>query len=176
MGEIVIYDLVPNTDPILRQKMPKFDFKNPPINPVDLAANLAETMFANKGQGLAANQCGLPYNLFVMANDPLFVCFNAIIVDQSTETVIMKEGCLTFPALVLKIRRPVAVKVRFATPDGEVSTHSFTGMTARCFQHEYDHVNGVLYIDKVTKIELEIARRKQVKLLRRIGDRKSLLR
>jgi peptide deformylase len=78
----------------------------------------------------------------------------------------MKEGCLSWKGLCLNIARPTAIKVRFATPDGNVETHSFTGMTARCFQHEMDHLDGIMFVDKVSKLELDIAKRKARKLLR----------
>jgi peptide deformylase len=162
----MIYDLVPDSDPILREVMPKFDFSNPPINPIELGTNLAETMLYHGGLGLAANQVGLRYNVFVMHSQPVLVCYNPRIVDQTSEEVKLMEGCLTYPNLYLNISRARTIKVRFALPNGEVETHTWTDMTARIFQHEFDHLQGILYTDRVSKLELELARKKRKKLLR----------
>jgi peptide deformylase len=159
----MIYELVPKDDPILKTKLEKFDFSNPPTDPIQLSKDMAETMIHYNGLGLAANQLGFPYNVFVMRSNPIYACFNAKIIDQSDEEVLLDEGCLTFPNLFLKIKRPRIIKVRFALPNGEVQTHTWNDMTARIFQHELDHINGCLYTSKVSKLDLERARNKMKK-------------
>ena len=157
----MIYELIDCNDPLLKQEMELFDFTNPPIDPLDLVSNLAETMLANNGIGLSANQCGLPYRVFVMLGQELIPCFNPRIVDVSSETVILEEGCLSYPDFFVKVKRPRRIKVRYAEPNGNVVTTVFDGMTARVFQHELDHLNGVNYQQRANRYHLEQARKKK---------------
>ncbi len=156
----MILPLVPSSDPILKEVMPDFDFQAPSTDPVELAVNLTETMISSKGLGLAANQIGVRARAFAMMTNPVFVCFNPRIVDVSEEQVALEEGCLTFPKVFLTIKRPRFIKVRFTLPNGETRTEKFHDMTARIFQHELDHLNGVLFTTKVSRLVLNIATRK----------------
>lgn len=155
----MIRDLVDKDDIILVEETEIFDFTNPPVDPVELAKDLAETMIADNGLGLAANQVGLPYRAFAMKASQIIVCFNPIIVDASSEEIYLEEGCLSFPRLYVKIKRPRRIKVRFAYPSGEIVTETYDGMTARIFQHELDHLNGIRHIDRASRIHLEQARK-----------------
>lgn len=170
----MIYDLVREDHPILRQKMSRFDFTNPPINPAELVNNLIETMVENKGLGLSANQVGLPYRCFVLfSHEPIGV-FNPTVVDTTTEQVLLDEGCLSFKHLVLKIKRPKSVKVRYQTYTGEFVTETYTGMTARCFMHELDHLNGIDYTLRASKIHLDRAQRQRKQILRQLKREEEL--
>lgn len=162
----MILQLVDSDDPILRQEIEPFDFSNPPVNPLDLVTDLAETMLANNGIGLSANQVGLPYCVFVMLADELIPCFNPRIIDVSQETIVMEEGCLSYPGLFVKVKRPRRIKVRFTEPNGETVTRVFDGMTARVFQHELSHLNGVCHIDEANFMERKRAQ-KEIKLMKR---------
>lgn len=163
----MIRELVPCTDPILKQPLEKFDFTNPPVDPIELAHDLAETMIANNGLGLSANQMGLPYRAFAMKAEKIIVCFNPIIVDMSTETVTLEEGCLSFPLLFVKVKRPKKIKVRYTEPNGNVVTKVFDGMTARVFQHELSHLNGLTFMQEASRIHIEQAKNKLKKLQRK---------
>lgn len=158
------YDLVDKSDPILKQKMELFDFENPPINPEELALGLIKAMDDNNGYGLSANQLGLPYRVFVMRGNPPFVCFNPRIAMFGEEENVLEEGCLTFPNLIVKVKRPKHVRVRFSTPSGVMTTKQFTGMTARVFQHELDHLDGILFYEKANRYHREQAFKKMKKL------------
>lgn len=162
----MILDLVNSTHPILSTKLPRFDMSNPPVDPVELVVNLTETMIHNKGLGLAANQVGLPYRVFVINAEQVIPCFNPIIVDASSETVMMEEGCLSHPDLFVKIKRSASVKTRYTLPNGEVVTKVFEGLTSRVFQHELDHLDGVCHLKRANPIHLEKARRLQKKARR----------
>jgi peptide deformylase len=157
----MIRELVNCNDPILKQEMEPFDFSNPPVDPLELVTDLAETMLENNGIGLSANQVGLPYRVFVMLGQELIPCFNPRIVDMSEETIIMEEGCLSYPDMFVKVKRPRRIKVRYAEPNGNIVTQTFDGMTARVFQHELDHLNGVNYQQRANKFHLEQARKKK---------------
>lgn len=145
---------------MLKQKLDYFDFSNPPTDPIKLAYTLAEEMLKYDGIGLAANQLGLPYRVFAIKSSPILVCFNPIIVAVSPEKVKDKEGCLTFPGLFLTIERPRDIKVRWTQPNGETNTHTYTGLTARIFQHELDHLNGILFTEKCGPVALALAKAK----------------
>jgi len=162
-----ILQLVPKTDEVLRTPTEKFDFNNPPVDPSQLAIDLSETMLSLDGVGLAAPQVGLPYRVFVMRTNPIYTCFNPKLVDVSHNvTLTLDEGCLTFPNLVLKITRPRIIKMRFTLPNGDTRTEKFHDLTARIFQHELDHLDGVLFTSKVSRISLEIAEKKARKINR----------
>jgi len=153
--------LVDKNDPVLIKSCENFDFNNPPFDPVEFSQKLIKCMYDNGGIGLAANQVGVPYRVFGMRGNPEnFVCFNPRIVDQSTEQIVLEEGCLTFPGLLVKIKRPKIIKVRFQSPHGEVFTKKFIGMTARIFQHELDHLDGILFFNKANRFHREQAFRK----------------
>ena len=153
--------LVIGNDPILKEECKEFDFANPPFDPSEFAKNLVQTMYDNNGIGLSANQVGVPYRIFAMRGTPAdFVCFNPRIVMPSNELITLEESCLSFPGLIIKIKRPRHVRVRFQGPSGETVTQQFTGMTARVFQHEMDHINGFLFYTRANRFHREKAFKK----------------
>lgn len=155
-----ILTLVPSTDPILSEVMPKFDFDKPPINPEQLAVDLAETMIANKGLGLSANQVGLRHRVFVITGSPIIAIFNPRIVDSTPEEINMEEGCLSFPGLYFKVKRPAAIKMRYQLPNGETVTEQYQGLTARIIQHELDHLDGIKYTSRGNRMHVNEAKKK----------------
>lgn len=159
-----IRQLVDKNDEVLYKKIERFDFSNPSIDPIELSHILTQTMIYNKGIGLAANQIGLPYRCFAMMTNPITVCFNPVVIDESTETVILEEGCLTYPNFYVKVKRPKVIKVRYFEPNGNVQTKKFIGMTARIFQHELEHLNGEKFTRTCSRVALEIAVKKSNKL------------
>jgi len=160
----MIYQLVKSTNPLLHQKLPRFDFSNPPIDPKQLAHDLAETMVAKNGVGLSANQVGLPYRAFVVASDPIMCCFNPIIVDQSPQTMVLDEACLSLPGITVKKDRPLKIRIRFTLPSGETVTEIYQGMTARIMCHEMEHMEGKLITTGLSRITLDILIKKAKKL------------
>jgi peptide deformylase len=164
--DFVYRDLVANTDPILRQETPRFNFSDPPMDPHELAHTLAQTMIKNDGMGLAAPQIGLPYRVFVVMANPILCCFNPRIVDESEDTLLMEEGCLSYPGLYVKIRRPQVIRIRYTRPDGETVTEQYQDLTARVMQHELDHLDGICHLNRANKIHLDQARTRMKKTLR----------
>jgi len=145
--------LVSRTDPILTTSCAELDFADPPFDPVEFSRELVALMYERGGIGLAAPQVGVPHRAFAMRGSPEnFVCFNPRVVTYpAQETQVLEEACLSFPGLIVKVKRPIAVKVRFQLPNGDTQTHLFGGMTARVFQHELDHLDGVLFFKKASK-------------------------
>lgn len=166
----MIYDLVPENDEMLKQELDAFDFTNPPVDPIELAKNLTETMLSKDGIGLAANQVGLPYRVFVVAANPVLAIFNPNIVDYSDEEIVMEEGCLSYPGYYIKIKRPKNIKIRFTMPNGEVVTRLFSGMTSRIIQHEYDHVEGVIYKTRASAYHREKANKDHKLFMRKLKN------
>ena len=160
--------LVNDTDPILRQPTANFDFDSG-IDPEKLSTDMAEVMFQNGGLGLAAPQVGLNYRMFLMGDpESAVACFNPSIVDMSPETTYDVEGCLSFPGLFLKVQRPKEVVTQFTDSNGQTQVMTFTDIMARCFCHELEHLDGVLYTDKVAKLTLQMAQKKQRQLLKKL--------
>lgn len=161
MYEYAIYPLIDNTSKVLKTNTPIFNFGSPPIDPRFITVSLIETMVKHQGLGLAAPQIGLSHRVFVMGHgSTAFGVFNPEIIEAIGELTPFTEGCLSYLGLYLKIKRPETVKVRYQDMNGETKEQTFTGLTARVFQHELDHLNGVVFVDKVHPLNLEKAKRK----------------
>ncbi len=137
-----------------------FDFKNPQIDPVDLSQSMVSLIRKEMGYRLAANQVGLPLKMFVLDGEPAYAVFNPRITYFGEEEILLEEGCLSYPGLALKIKRPRFIRVRFRDPYGDYVTKQFDGITARVFQHEFDHINGVDFTQKVSKLKRDMAIKK----------------
>ena len=136
----------------LKQITQEFDFSSPPIDPMKISADLTASMAAHGGVGLAANQIGVPYRVFALRTSPeVTVCFNPKIVHTSDEQELLEEGCLSFPELIVKVKRPKLIRARFTYPSGETVTETYTGITARAFQHEHDHLNGIIFYTRASR-------------------------
>jgi peptide deformylase len=168
---IPLFNLVGETDPILKEVMPEFDFSNPPVNPNEFASSLVETCKTNKGYGLSANQCGFKYRVFVMGAENNYVAFFNPKIIKTYDESHMIEGCLSFPLLGLRITRPAAVDVEYQDFNGENKTAHYTGISARCFQHELDHMNGIVYTEKVKPLALQMGMQKRNKLIKKLRIR-----
>ena len=148
-------------DPQLKQKSEPFDFKNPPFDPVEFSQELIKFMYDNNAICLTASQVGIPLRIFGMRGAPEnFVCFNPRIVMPSDDQVRLEEISLTYPGLQVKIKRPQHCKVRFSTPNGEVRTETYTGLTARAFQHCIDFLDGEVFYQKANPIHRQQALKK----------------
>ena len=161
-------NLVKSTDPILHTPPQRFDFMDPPMDPIKLANDLKETMISMRGVGLSANQVGIPYKVFVVGdpNDPdnVKAFFNANIVFANEQLIPIEEGCLSYPGLFLIIERPTVIRVRSADMNGRVDTQIYDGIPARVIQHEMDHMNGTNFTKLVSKLKLERAKAHKRKL------------
>jgi peptide deformylase len=144
----------------------RFDFKDPPVDPEKLSMAMVTYMREGKGVGLAANQVGYNIKMFVTEGEPAFAIFNPTITFKSPNLILMDEGCLSFPGLMLKVSRPSSIRVRFQDPYGNWITRQFAGMSARIFQHETDHLEGVDFTEKVSKMKLQLAQKRAIKRLR----------
>ena len=144
----------------------------------DLSDKMFKTMSRYSGLGLSANQCGLPFRMFVMGDNLLLengeklAAFNPKIIEKLPsderyrEEILMKEGCLTFPFLFLNINRPRIVEVEYEDVEGKVIKKDLDGMFSRIYQHEYDHMQGIVFTDRASKLKLDMAKKKQMKMIK----------
>ena len=168
-----IYKLVDFYDPILRKptKPVKLDTVEDMKRAEYIMHSLSETMLKLGGLGLSANQVGLEHRVCsINMGDDVWVMFNPEIIDYSMVTQTeYSEGCLSYPGLYLKIPRPERIKVRFQAVGGQFVEQEFSGLTAVCIHHELDHLDGIVYTDKVSPIKLDQAKRKIKKNLKKIS-------
>ena len=170
--QATVYDLVPETDPILKEVLPEFDFNNKETTAIGLASALVETCKHYKGYGLSANQCGFRHRVFVMGSGEEYVAFFNPKILATRGEIHMAEGCLSFPFLGLHITRPAEIDVEYQDYNGVVRSRTFTGISARCFQHELDHLNGIVYTEKVKPMALQTGMKKRNKLMKMISKLK----
>ena len=138
---------------------------------VTLADDMIETMYAASGLGLAANQVGVTSDLFVIdvgiekeKRDPVII-INPIIT-ASEEEVIAEEGCLSIPEVFAQVKRSQHIEVKGYDLKGNELRYEAEGFLARAFQHEMDHLNGVLFWDNLSKVKRDILQRKFKKKLK----------
>ena len=156
------------------KELPEFDFTKPPVDANAFASTLVETCKKYNGLGLSANQCGFPYRVFVMgAGDEYVAFFNPKLIKSEGE-VHIEEGCLSWPLLNLRITRPKKIWVEYQTFTGEKKEAIFDGMTARCFLHELDHMNGIMYTSRVKPLALQFGLKKLEKIRRKYFNPKMI--
>ena len=133
----------------------------------ELKENLIETMKNFHGIGLSASQCGVMERVFVMYSDvkkdEIIACFNPQILSEGTEMVMMDEGCLTYPGMWLKVRRPDHINCSFEDENGDSHEVTMMGLECRVFQHEMDHMEGTNFTKKVSKLKLDMAKKRAAK-------------
>ena len=148
---MAIRNIVKEGDELLRKKSkPVVDFDK---NLHMLLDDMVETMHKAEGAGLAAVQVGVLKRVFVMhAGKEIRECINPKILKEEGENKIKVEGCLSVPGKCGTVDRPEKVWVEYQDRDGNTVNKKFTGFEAKCFCHESDHLDGILYIDKATKM------------------------
>lgn len=162
-------NILPLTPPeqLVGKKPTPFNFDNPPMDPKVLADQLWDNMKHYGGVGLSANQIGLDYSVFVMGNDDFRLnVFNPQVLTISDELSMFKEGCLTWPFLFLQIKRPKFCVVSYYDEKGENQKFRYDDMTARIFLHEYDHMLGVDFTQRASKLVLDRGIKKRDKILK----------
>lgn len=157
-------EFVNKDHPILSSTLPAVDDG---LNLETLSKDMFMLMWSNGGIGLAAPQVGIAVRMFIMGTQegPNYVCINPEVIDNGPELQ-GQEGCLTYPGLWLNIKRPEWVHARYRTLNGEVIEQRFEGLLARCYLHELDHLNGIVFTSKVKPLSLQLAENRCKKHLR----------
>jgi len=162
---------------ILIAPHPLLKLKARPVERIDddirrLMDDMLETMYRAPGIGLAAPQIGVSLRVVVIdlakKDEPPapMRLVNPEITWRSEEQVVMEEGCLSLPEQFAEVTRPAAVKVRFLDERGEEREIEADGMLARCLQHEVDHLDGILFVDRLSPLKRNMIMRKLAKAQR----------
>lgn len=168
---MAILELVKAPDPrlkLLSEPIPEVDSKLRRF-----LADMVDTMYAANGIGLAAIQVGVPKRVAVIDLDPggpnskVMYFINPRIVATSGEMTTFNEGCLSVPDVWDDVQRPSQLTVEYTDEKGRLQTVTADGLFATCLQHEIDHINGLLFIDHLSKLKRSIALRKSAKLKRK---------
>lgn len=157
--------LLSENDPILLEISESWDFETDG-DPNDIIRDMIKTMFEHNGIGLSAIQAGIKKRIFIMGNEQnLVACINPKILEKHGE-VRDVEGCLSFPDLWMHVDRAEKIKVKYQDIRGMTVERELEGLLSRVFQHEYDHLNGICFVNKVGPVTLERAKEKRKKRLR----------
>lgn len=170
-----MFKLLPEDSPYLFSECCPFNFTEGYTLPDgeamtanEIAVILKDALITNRGLGLAAPQIGITTRAFAFGNpdDPasVMVVFNPVITYYGDDVEIGEEGCLSYPGLFIRIPRSHSIRARFADVTGDIKAHSFTGITARVFQHEYDHLDGTVFQERASAPYLDSAYRRKKKL------------
>jgi peptide deformylase len=170
----MIYPIVAFGDTVLKKKAEEVAEVNEDI--IQLVENMYETMYFCKGVGLAAPQIDKSIRVFVIDSsavnrdddDPkdklekgekeAFI--NATMIEEYGDILGYEEGCLSIPGIYGTVDRPSKIKIEYTNIKGERLTREFSGFSARVIQHEYDHIEGVLFTDKLKPIKKQMVKRK----------------
>lgn len=162
-------NLIYSPDPWLEKKVSEFDFDK--LNAEEIENEMIEVMLQEGGIGLSANQVGLDAQVFVIK--PLLLedkkpiaMFNPTIEQVTVNSAAEPEGCLSHPNLFLKVKRPRGVVVNYLDKTGKECKIELYDIDARCFLHEYDHLQGIEFTQRVSKLKLDMAKKKQKKINR----------
>ena len=167
--KIEVLRLYGENHPMLSVPIPEYKDILPNPSMKNLVARLKLTMKYYNGLGLSANQCGIMQRVFVIGTEHFqFACINPKVVAQSEEISKDNEGCLSFPAIYLKIPRPIWCDVEFYEETGVLKQIRLEGLTARCFLHELDHMNGIKFIEHAGPLAVQMARQRQEKLVKKL--------
>lgn len=156
--------------PVLRKETQDIDASYPNLK--ELIDNMYETMYNADGVGLAAPQVGLADRIFVIDLSPLAdeenpqykdlkkTFINALIINRAGDVYSMEEGCLSIPGVNESVPRPNEIEIEYLDENLEPHTETFTGFTARVIQHEYDHIDGILFTDHISPIRKRLIKSK----------------
>ena len=159
--------IVIEPDPILRKKSQPLEYVNKEIQ--KFLKDMLSTMYAAPGIGLAAVQVGVPKRLIVIdlskdgeKKNPLFL-INPEITYKSNETSIYEEGCLSLPGHFAEVERPAECHLNYIDYNGNKKNLKANGLLATCVQHEVDHLDGILFIDYLSKLKKDMIIKKLIK-------------
>ena len=181
----MILNLVNGIHPLIETKLDEFDFESNKVtyfddekilhtlNAQELEQTLITNMIQHQGLGLSSNQIGLNCRSFAMLHEgePL-VLINPKVIQATEEKTLMKEGCLTWFGLFPKVARPSGVSINWQDKEGKEFNGNFIGLSARIILHEYDHLNGYTFFDRAGQLQMQQARKKMKKLLKKTKNDK----
>lgn len=148
----MIYEIRKYGDPILREVAHKVEKVDDEI--LEILDNMVETMYSTKGVGLAAPQVGISRRIFVcdQGDGVIRKIINPVITPLTDTLIDCEEGCLSVPGIYKKVQRPEKIKIEYMNEKGEEVTEEVEGFLAIIMQHEYDHLEAVLFVDRISPI------------------------
>lgn len=153
-------------DEFLDKKVKEVDLDAPGFDPKQLKEQMVDVMLKSGGIGLSANQVGLDAQVFVMGDskENSTICINPTVLQHTEETVADTEGCLSFPNMYVKITRPKEILAQYYDENLKECVVKITGYSAKCYLHEWDHLQGITMKDRVSKLKWDMAKKKAKKL------------
>ena len=164
-------NLIKYPNEILGREVKDVDLENLDFDPVKLKKEMVEFMIANNGIGLSANQIGLDAKVFVMGDsvENSTMCINPTVLQYTQDTVVDVEGCLSFPNVFVKIKRPKEILAKYWNENLEECTVKIEGYSAKCYLHELDHLLGITFKDRASKLKWDMAQKKARKLEKQLA-------
>ena len=145
----MILQLTPNTHPILHERVKPC---SKDLNRPEISRILKENMIHYEGVGLSANQIGIGERVFIMVlnmeTEETITCFNPRIIKRYDDNVWCEEGCLSFPDEIINVERPDRIVVKYEDEDRKDHKIKLSGMAARVFLHEFDHLEGIVFTER----------------------------
>jgi len=163
----MIYPIVALGHPVLKERASEIDLKDPDLK--TLISDMYETMYQASGVGLAAPQIGKSVRLFVIDAEPMdeenlkgtkMAFINPEIIGEDGEPWPYEEGCLSIPGIREAVKRPEKITLQYFDEEGKLHKKTFDGMLARVIQHEYDHLEGRLFIDYLSPFRKKLIQNK----------------
>jgi peptide deformylase len=161
--------------PVLRKKAEEIKADYPGLN--QIISDMFATMYASDGVGLAAPQVNLPIRLFIVDGKPLAgddpqmtnfrrVFINARLLEESGDEWAFEEGCLSIPGIREEVVRKPLITLHFFDEHFKEHTETFSGLAARIIQHEYDHIEGILFIDRLSPFKRRLLKGKLTDIMK----------
>ena len=164
-------NLIKYPNEILEREVKDVDLENPGFDPIELKQEMVKFMIANNGIGLSANQIGLDAKVFVMGDsvENSTMCINPTVLQYTQDTQVDIEGCLSFPNVFVKIKRPKEILAKYWNENLEECTVKIEGYSAKCYLHELDHLLGITFKDRASKLKWDMAQKKARKLEKQLA-------
>lgn len=158
-------DLLYHPNKFLCKKLDNVDVSSIDFDPLQLKKEMVDIMLQHNGIGLSASQVGLNKQLFVMGDstDNSSICINPEILQHTEESIVDVEGCLSFPNIFIQVKRPKEILVQYFDENLEQKRQHLNGYSVKCFLHEYDHLQGITFKDRVSTLKWKIAAKKAAK-------------
>ncbi|NLK62259.1 MAG: peptide deformylase [Fusobacteria bacterium] len=146
-------------DPVLRKKSEKIDDINEEL--LELIEYMKKTMYSASGIGLAAPQVGINKRLFIIdIGEGIKTIINPEFIESNSSIIEMEEGCLSIPGTYKKVKRPEKVTVKYLNEKGEEIIEEADGIYARALQHENDHLDGIMFVDRLSTVGKKLVSKK----------------
>ncbi|MBP9186977.1 MAG: peptide deformylase [Bacteroidia bacterium] len=167
----MIYPIVAYGDPVLRKIGTPVSIDYPALK--EVIANMFETMYESQGVGLAAPQIGKAINLFIIDSsrfedekypDVKKVFINAEIIEETGDKWDFEEGCLSIPHIRENVKRHSKLTIKYQDENFENKEETYDGIVARIIQHEYDHIKGILFVDRLSELKKRLIKNKLINI------------